>query len=243
MSRVTVHPWQPAPSDWVISENHVLIFRVDLSARPTAKDNAFLSDAERSRAAQFRFDEHRDHWILCRSALRHLLGHAIDVSPANVPITYNAHGKPQLLDNPIHFNVSHSHDIALIALSRNCEVGIDVELLNDAPDLPAIARRFFTAAEQSFVTSGPPELLSTRFYQCWTRKEALLKSLGHGLLEPLENFDVSPTLASLVSRHSLSNLDPARSHLFVEVRPSDTSIATLVTNPAVSVIHLYFLAD
>jgi 4'-phosphopantetheinyl transferase len=243
MSRVTIHPWQPAPSDWSISDNHVLVFRIDLSTRYTAEDHSVLSDAERSRAAQFRFDEHRDRWILCRSALRRLLGHATNASPADVPITYNAHGKPCLLDATIEFNVSHSQDIAVIAVASNCEVGIDVEVLNDAPDIPAISRHFFTPAEQSFLTSGPRETLVTRFYQCWTRKEAFLKSLGHGLLQPLEDFDISPTLASVVSTHSPSHVAPALARLFVEIRTSDTSIATLVTDPEVNAVHLYFLAD
>ena len=239
MSGLTVFPWQPLPREWAIVEGQVLVFRIDLSGEPTAEDQSLLSDDERSKAAQFRFDQHRHRWAICRAQLRRLLGHALDLPPARVVLAYPPQGKPLIPGNPVHFNVSHSHNHALIAIARDAPVGIDVELLNDSADLTSIAERFFTPAERSFVTLGTPETPVTRFYQCWTRKEALMKCLGHGFLESPEEFDVSRTLGSQISTMLGGATNSRYSYVVTELRPSDTSIAALVTDEHINEITLY----
>jgi len=150
---------------------------------------------ERQRAERFRFERDRRRFIVAHGVLRDILGRYLKCSPAQVSFSYNQYGKPALAQESeaigLRFNMSHSHEVALYALTRAREVGVDVELLREDFASLEIAERFFSRSEVALLNSLAPELRTDGFFNCWTRKEAYIKALGEGLSHPLDRFAVS----------------------------------------------------
>jgi 4'-phosphopantetheinyl transferase len=127
--------------------------------------------------------------------LREILGHYLDREPGALSFRYNAFGKPSLSDAPdrerIRFNVSHTDDIALYALARHRDVGVDIERVRTDMARERIAERFFSAREVATLRALDPALQHAAFFACWTRKEAYKKARGEGISVGLDRFDVS----------------------------------------------------
>lgn len=141
---------------------------------------ATLSPAELSRAASFKFQNDATRWACWRASLREVLSSALGLSPADVPLDSTPFGKP-FLPPPhdwLQFNLSHCNELALIALTTDGPVGIDIEPVSRANDLPECASSF-CHPEELVPASNPGSLLDL-----WTAKEALLKCLGTGLSHP-----------------------------------------------------------
>jgi len=156
---------------------------------------ALLSDAERDRAARFRFEHDRRRFVAARGGLRSILGACVGADPERIDFTYGPQGKPALAGRfgpaGVHFNASHSADLGLVALSRGREVGVDLERVRPLSDAVAIARRFFSAGETEALLSLPEHARERAFFDCWARKEAFIKATGEGLGRALDSFDVS----------------------------------------------------
>ena len=154
-----------------------------------------LSPSEKSRAEKFKFAEHRTKYIAAHGALRQILAAYLEIDPSAVEFTEGPHGKPDLISTsrplPLRFNLSHSHDAALIAVTRGRQLGVDVEHIKRDFAWPEIAERFFSAAEVAKLRHVAPELQQRAFFVCWTRKEAYIKAKGGGLSIPLQDFEVS----------------------------------------------------
>lgn len=157
-----------------------------------------LAPDEVARAQRFRFDEHRRRYAVGRAALRQILGRELDLAPERVRFEYGPRGKPFLaaaervgVGAGLEFNLSNSSDLALVALVRGPEVGVDVERLKPMPDADEIAERFFSASERDVLRALEPEVKAIGFFNAWTRKEAYLKAVGEGLAAPLDSFDVT----------------------------------------------------
>ncbi len=168
---------------------------VDLFCRSLAgsRSSDLLSPDELARAARFRFEKHRNRFIACRSALREILGEYLDTDPRAIEFAYNPHGKPAVtgVHFGVHFNVSHSGELAVIAVSRTRELGVDVERIDPRFAGEQIPERFFSAAEIAALRSLPEHLQIEAFFLCWTRKEAYVKARGVGLSLELSSFDVT----------------------------------------------------
>jgi 4'-phosphopantetheinyl transferase len=102
-------------------------------------------------------------------------------------------GKPYLGGGGegIRFNLSNAGGVGLLAVTRGREVGVDLEPLHEVDWGTDVARRFFSASEVASLNASPEFGRSLAFLRGWTRKEALLKGKGDGLLAPLHDFDVS----------------------------------------------------
>ncbi len=141
-----------------------------------------LSPDEKERAGRFHFEIDRHRFVACRAALRAILGRELGISPSDVAFSYGAHGKPALAhDTDLRFNVAHSGGLALIALSDEGEIGVDLEQIRPELATDEVARAVFTDAEQAALV-GPDRV--ERFFQLWTRKEAYLKAIGQGFASP-----------------------------------------------------------
>jgi 4'-phosphopantetheinyl transferase len=172
-------------------------WRVDL-AQPDAVVTALagvLSDDERQRAARFVFPRDRRRFIVTRACLRVLLAEHSGDAPAALRFVYASRGKPSLAPGstptPLHFNVSHSEDVAVIAAACDAPLGVDVEAVRPLPDMMHIASRFFTGAETDTIAAVPPHQRALSFFLCWTRKEAFSKALGDGLSFALDRYRVA----------------------------------------------------
>jgi 4'-phosphopantetheinyl transferase len=152
-----------------------------------------LSADERERARRYRFDQHRNEFILTRATLRILLGSYLDKHPEHLAFSYSAQGKPSLANQPtdMSFNVSHTEGLAALAFARGREIGVDVEKLRPECDAGKLARRFFSASERQAISHFSGRALHEAFFRCWTRKEAFIKAKGGGLSIPLDQFDVA----------------------------------------------------
>ena len=173
----------------------IVVARLNVEHEAVDTLTALLSDTERQRASRFAFDRDRNRFVSARAGLRELLATRLGVRPESVELTYGVRGKPSLsqrfADSDLRFNVSHSDDVAVYALSRGREIGIDVEAIRMIPDADDIAVRFFSRRENEAYFALDPRDRSLGFFNCWTRKEAFIKALGDGLYYPLDRFDVS----------------------------------------------------
>jgi 4'-phosphopantetheinyl transferase len=87
--------------------------------------------------------------------------------------------------------MTHSGNLAAIALTTDCYLGIDLEQIRPLPDMQAIAGRFFCTQESEEIMSLPQDERERAFFCCWTRKEAYIKAVGDGLSVPLDSFRVT----------------------------------------------------
>ncbi|MHB9133118.1 MAG: 4'-phosphopantetheinyl transferase family protein [Armatimonadota bacterium] len=168
--------WQHGPAHPTLAPGEVAIWRVPLAA-PVPRHH--LNEDEQARAARFRFPRDRNRFTIARAALRDVLGRYLGMAPGDVIFSYGAHGKPGVAG--VHFNLSHAGEIALLAVSADREVGIDVEYLPTEIDVLQVARQFFPPAEAEVLAHLPEHERKLRFYTRWTQQEAYLKALGTGL--------------------------------------------------------------
>lgn len=145
-------------------------------------DNAdSLSEDELARANRFYFEKDRRNFIAARTILREILGAYLSVSPSQLLFQYAAKGKPELSDQALQFNLSHSKNWAVYAISKTMPVGIDIEAIAENKEIDDIARRFFSPEEFEEINHLQGKNKLQAFYNGWTRKEALLKGIGEGL--------------------------------------------------------------
>jgi len=154
-----------------------------------------LAADEQARAGRFYFETDRERFIVARGLLRAILGGYLNRAPEGLSFCYSSHGKPALTGesggDAIRFNVAHSHEVALYAVTRGRQLGIDVERIRFDLSVAEIAERFFSPREVATLRALPAELQRQAFFHCWTRKEAYIKARGQGLSLPLDQFDVS----------------------------------------------------
>ena len=180
-----------------LPEDEVHLWRVDLEAirGEESRWQKALSSDESTRAARFHFARDRQHFIAARSWLRTILGGYLATDASRLTFSYSKKEKPSLgqafTASGVTFNVSHSGGVALLAITRHREIGVDVEQVRRDFDLEGIARRFFSAHEQQQLAGLADEKKPEAFFRCWTRKEAYIKATGEGLSLPLHQFDVS----------------------------------------------------
>jgi 4'-phosphopantetheinyl transferase len=174
-------------------EVHVWLAGLDVARQPD--DLAPLSAEERRRAARFHFERDRRRFTAARSCLRRLLGAYLGVSPAAIAFGAGPQGKPHLAGPPaasgLRFNLSHAGDLALIAVTREREVGADVECIRPVADLARLAASCFSPAERAQLLALQPDDRLAAFFRGWTRKEAYLKARGIGLSCAPERVEVS----------------------------------------------------
>jgi 4'-phosphopantetheinyl transferase len=158
---------------------------------------ATLSDIERHRAAQFRFDLHRRRYIVARARLRCLLGERLQSTPRRVLIESQHRGKPVLggpfASSGLNFNLSHCDELVIYAFAWKKRVGVDIERVRTMQDRDAVAERVFSPRERALYRRMGTKNPALAFFTTWTRKEAFLKATGVGLSVPLSSFDTSLT--------------------------------------------------
>lgn len=177
--------------------------RVDVWSAPLAADPEALAEHERTistdeheRAARFLRPASRDAYVAGRATVRRILGAYVQRDPSDVQFGYAPSGKPFVRrihgDPPVSFNVSHSRDLLVLAVSGGRSVGVDVEATPPRRGVALIADRYFTDRERAELAAVAPDARDEAFLRYWTRKEACVKALGDGLARSLRSFAVSP---------------------------------------------------
>ncbi|MBR8838429.1 MAG: 4'-phosphopantetheinyl transferase superfamily protein [Stigonema ocellatum SAG 48.90 = DSM 106950] len=189
--------WTPAPANLVLSKDevHVWCASLDQSASRFQQLTKTLSQDEQLRADRFRFEKHRQRFIIGRGVLRAILGRYMNIEPSQLRFCYGSHGKPALATasptGMLDFNLSHSGGVALYAFARDRQIGIDIESLRPVSEVEQIADRFFSIREYEELRAFPPSQQHNAFFRYWTLKEAYVKATGLGLSLPLNKFEVS----------------------------------------------------
>lgn len=164
---------------------------LDQSDDEIARLSTLLSTDEVIRAARFIKERDAMRYVAGRGRLRLILGDYLGIAPRKLTFAYNDFGKPYLTSASradLHFNLSHSADRAVLAISDRFPLGIDIEQAR--PMEEDIAGHFFSPKECAILRAMPQHLYIPGFYRCWTRKEAFVKAHGAGLSLALDAFDV-----------------------------------------------------
>ncbi len=150
-----------------------------------------LSYEELCRMKKFHFPKDRVRFAAAHGILRMLAGRYLNLSPRLLNFSSSSLGKPAVAGNtsePIFFNISHSHDIVVLAFARVAGIGVDVEYIRPIPDWQQIVDSCFHQKERAVLQNIPLCDRCKAFYECWTRKEAFIKATGEGLNRPLHSF-------------------------------------------------------
>ena len=153
-----------------------------------------LSQEERTRANGFSLPHLKERYIAGRGMVRGIVARYLGCPPAEIEFAYTAYGKPFLRDETKHglrFNLSHSENQALLAVTRGRAIGVDIEQIRPDFATDEIAKRFFSEREWQALRALPTVERTAAFFRCWTRKEAFIKAIGEGLSFPLDAFAVS----------------------------------------------------
>jgi 4'-phosphopantetheinyl transferase len=189
---------------------HVWAYALDDTDANVDAWSRLLSSDETVRAGRFVRREDRARWVVARGILRHLLGRYCGVEPVDVAFEYGVAGKPAVAASApasVAFNMAHSHDRALLAVTAGAPVGIDLEQRRDHFDPLPLAHRFFHGAELDAILAAPADRQRDAFFRHWVAKESVLKAQGVGLSFPLERFCVTFEGEGTVAR--VRSRDPA----------------------------------
>ena len=206
--------WANATQKSFILNNTIHIWKINYSDFDNEESALLnnLSKQETNRANKFYFSIDKKRYLLTRALLKNILSRITDTPARQLHFKFNEHGKPYLESfKHIYFNISHSGDIGLLAVTDCAAIGIDVEQYRKRLQLREIAERFFSKYETDILLNLPDNQKISAFFSCWTRKEAFIKALGLGLTLPLKNFDVT--------------LQPAEKAKLVEIRHKNEKAA------------------
>jgi len=193
----TFRPSRCTSENFALGRDEVHIWQAALDRTPSQNQTfrRTLATDEKARAQRFHFERDREHFIVARGVLRAILGRYVNRAPESLSFRYGSHGKPALAEDAggeaIRFNVSHSGGLALYAVARDREVGVDIERIRFDLAVVEIAERFFSRPEVAMLRTLPTEAQHLAFFRCWTRKEAYIKARSEGLSLSLDQFDVS----------------------------------------------------
>ncbi len=208
--------WRPESEVISLEDGEIRVLRVDLGARGSNDDDSgslpewrILDEAERARALRFVRPRDRRRFIICRGALRLVLGQLLDSPPDAITLRFGPGGKPELAETrppgiapSLRFNVTHSDDLALIAISLDREIGVDLERLRTISEAARIVESYFTAAEQAQFAALEQPVRASAFLRGWTRKEAILKAKGVGLAGLAASYETMFGTAELTDQFS-----------------------------------------
>ncbi len=174
---------------------HICLVNVDDEKHKQEYLSTIISNDELDRANRFVFEKDTERHIIARGILRLIISQYIHMEPKIIKFSIEKRGK-LILNHPeykhLKFNLSHSGQYIIYAITYKREVGIDIEYIKDFIDSDQIVNRFFSKKEIEEYFALPSEIRKRAFFTCWTRKEAFIKAIGEGLYMPLDQFSVSP---------------------------------------------------
>jgi 4'-phosphopantetheinyl transferase len=173
--------------------------------------HALLTREEHTKWQRYRFDKDKHQHLVTRALIRDTLSrYEPQVAPADWRFESNQHGKPAIanpLAQPLFFNLSHTQNLAALAVTRLAAVGVDVEKIKPVEQVRGLAERCFADSEIQYVFSGEKSALMWRFFKLWTLKEAYIKARGCGLSLSLQSVVFAP------QAHPLEvDFDPSHDH-------------------------------
>lgn len=188
--------WRPPDQKDPLDTKTVDVWRgeLDTERRLLRSYRQYMSCQENSVADRFVRRSDKNRYIFAHGMLRNVLGSYVGCHPKQLELHANSFGKPYIAypesGKKIHFNLSHSLNIILLAVSNGSPVGIDVEFMRDMKDAKQIAIRNFSKTETDYLCSLSKDDFKINFFKYWTLKESFIKATGKGLSFPLGAFSV-----------------------------------------------------
>jgi 4'-phosphopantetheinyl transferase len=219
--------------DYELKNNRVDIWQFPLTSE-SSEIFKLLNDSERNRSQRFYFPKHQRRFTNAHGILRLIIGRYIDQLPTALEFTTGPHGKPALSnDTMLQFNLSHSGEMALLAIGKHEPLGIDLEYFSARPYL-GIGDHLFSMQETQALLSTPAALKPLVFFNIWAQKEAFIKAIGLGLSYPTQQFDV-PILSS--SPHIVIDHLHNTTWQLLSFTPEIACCASLCCSPSVQEIR------
>ena len=151
-----------------------------------------LDEGEEARMKRLRFPDGRRLFGVSHTLVRTALSRYSEIPPRKWRFVENEHGKPRIapdLDSaPLSFSLAHTKGVAVVAVTRGADVGVDVERVDRIVDAARLSSRFFSPEETAALQELSPDRLRERFFLYWTLKESYIKAQGVGLSLPLDSF-------------------------------------------------------
>jgi 4'-phosphopantetheinyl transferase len=184
--------WQTQTSP-ILSIGEVHLWRARLTLRPEQLQQArtLMTQEEQARADRMVTDTLKNRRIASHGILRDILSRYLSMPAADILFSHGERKKPFIEGSDIQFNMSHTEDIALFALTRQHAIGVDIEGIKESKYHEGIVRSNFSPEERQQYESLPDSEKLEAFFRAWTRKEAYTKAIGLGLYYPLEKFTVN----------------------------------------------------
>ena len=151
-----------------------------------------LSDDERLKAEGCRSDQMRQRFVMSRGMLRQTLASYLSIAPNELRFELGEFGKPGLENEGLHFNLSHTADNWLLAVSNFADIGVDLEVIRPRTQLQSLVERCFSQRELVYWQTLPSDQQLEGFFRLWTKKEAFVKAVGRGLALGLEHCEFEP---------------------------------------------------
>ena len=187
----THFPFIPIPTqDFNLNAQKIDIWEYSLANLHSTAES-LLNKEELQRAKRFHFPRHQRRFTMGRACLRIILGRYLNQDPKDLMFSTNPYGKPYLTHEPhLQFNLSHSQDLALLAVGENHPMGVDIEFFSGRP-FNGMSNMMFSPSEQQAFARVPATLRTLAFFRVWAQKEAFIKACGLGLSYPTQSFDVA----------------------------------------------------
>ncbi len=152
-----------------------------------------LDEVEQTHAGKIKNTLLHKRYVEVHGRLRNLLAPMLNQPPEKIRIKKAGHGKPYLADYPeLAFNLSHTADRLMIAVGRDCQLGVDIEICKPRVNLSGLVNKCFAEEEAFYWTQLPETQKNQAFYRFWTRKEAFVKATGHGIALGLSHCVINP---------------------------------------------------
>jgi 4'-phosphopantetheinyl transferase len=183
---IEIPSWTPALSAPRLLPGGLHLWKINCEAQTPALDALWpvLSQQERKRAKGMRVKRHRERYVRAHAGLRRILSTYININPNSIEFLYGDQGKPRLAHRagqPLEFNLTTSANLALVAVTRDCAVGVDCEWIRPRRELERIASRVFDPQALRALELAPEQDRLEIFYNAWTALEASVKADGRGL--------------------------------------------------------------
>jgi len=178
-----------------LSVNNIHVYLIKLNLFDSKTCIQYLSEDERIRSEKLKIEEKKKQFIISRSVLRLLLSSAVGKPYQDIEFFYGGHGKPSINESIntklIEFNISHSGNYALIAITLSNKIGVDIEEINIDLDHQSLSKRFFSKQEYDELQRIDESQQCDAFYSIWSKKESFIKATGKGVAFGLDQFSVS----------------------------------------------------
>jgi 4'-phosphopantetheinyl transferase len=204
-----------------------------------------LSDDEKAKAGRFVFDKDQRRFVTAHGALRLILSEYTGADPSGLSFAQGENGKPYLRpgSGDVFFNLSHSGDYTLIAVTKCLRVGVDIEGIRSNIDFLDLSRKFFSPSECAWLDGQPLSKQVVAFFRLWVMKEAFLKATGVGLSDSLNEIDVTFTSNGNAAVRYPGNDAPGTRWLAEELKLVPGYASALVVEEGAQILKTWNLTE